>query len=140
MILLVEDDPDDLFLMERALLKTRLSVPLHHAKNGQEAIDYLQAVGPYSDRSRFPLPALILLDLKMPFVDGFEVLFWLKQNPALHHFPVIVLTSSLEESDRQKALELGARGFFIKPPTRESLLQMLQLVPGFPLPSSASAP
>ncbi|MGN6553759.1 MAG: response regulator [Verrucomicrobiota bacterium] len=137
MILLVEDDPDDLFLMERALLKARLSVSMHHARNGQEAMDYLQAVGPYSDRSRFPLPALMLLDLKMPFVNGFEVLLWLRQNPALHRFPVIVLTSSLEESDRQKALELGATGFFIKPPTRESLLQMIQLVPGFPIPPNA---
>jgi CheY-like chemotaxis protein len=128
MILLVEDDSDDVFLIERAMKKARLSLPMHNAKNGQEAIDYLQGVGRYSDRAMYPIPSLIFLDLKLPFVHGFEVLEWIKQQSALNHLPVIMLTSSLEESDRQKAEKLGAQGFLIKPPTPEKLLQIPQLL------------
>lgn len=128
MILLVEDDSDDVFLMERAMKKARLSLPMYNAKNGQEAIDYLQGVGKYSARATYPIPSLIFLDLKLPFVHGFEVLEWIKQQPALNHLPVVMLTSSLEESDRKKAEKLGAQGFLIKPPTPEKLLQIPQLL------------
>jgi CheY-like chemotaxis protein len=129
MILLAEDDRDDVFLMERAMLKAKISLRMHNAKNGEEALNYLQGNGQYADRVAYPIPALILLDIKMPYVNGFEVLEWIKQQAALIHIPVVMLTSSLEEADREKARALGALDFFIKPPTAESLRNMLQRAP-----------
>jgi CheY-like chemotaxis protein len=136
MILLVEDDRDDVFLMQRAMLKANLSFPMHNARDGQEALDYLQGTDKYSDRAAYPFPALILLDLKIPYVHGFEVLRWIKQQSALAQMPVVILTSSLEERDREQAQVLGANGFVVKPPTPEKLLQLFQAIPGFS-PSSA---
>jgi CheY-like chemotaxis protein len=137
MVLLVEDSEDDVFLMQRALQKARLELPLHIATNGQEALDYLQGVGKYNDRAAYPIPSLIFLDLKMPFVHGFEVLSWMNQQASLRHVPVAVLTSSLEDCDKQKAHQLGARAFLVKPPTPEMLHRLLQSLPGF-LPSRNS--
>src|SRR5215212_958876 len=114
MILLVEDDRDDVFLMQRALLKANLSFPMHNARDGQEALDYLQGADKYSDRAAYPVPALILLDLKIPYVHGFDVLRWIKQESALAQMPVVILTSSLEERDREQARVLGANGFVVK--------------------------
>src|SRR5579872_3824676 len=115
MVLLVEDSEDDVFIMQRALRKAGLSIPMNVASNGREALDYLQAAGKYSDRAVYPVPAVIFLDLKIPFVHGFEVLRWIRQQVSLNDVPVAVLTSSLEESDRKLADELGARYFLIKP-------------------------
>ena len=103
MILLVEDNEDDVFLMERALKKASIERPMHVAKDGRQAMEYLQAVGQYSDRNAFPLPSLIFLDLKLPFVQGFQVLEWINQQPSLKQIPVVILTSSSEQSDRDKA-------------------------------------
>jgi CheY-like chemotaxis protein len=129
MILLAEDDCNDVFLMERAMSKAKLSVRMHNAKNGEEALNYLQGKGQHADRVAYPIPSLILLDIKMPCLNGFEVLQWIRQQSALIHIPVIMLTSSLEDADREKARELGAQDFFIKPPTAESVRKMLQRVP-----------
>jgi len=122
-ILLVEDDEDDVFLMERALSQTRLEVTMHIATNGQEAIDYLSGNGPYGDRAAHPLPALIFLDLKLPFVNGFEVLEWMRSRPALSDIQVLVLTSSPEDRDRQRAQNLGVKAYLVKPPTPQMLLE-----------------
>jgi CheY-like chemotaxis protein len=129
MILLVEDEADDVFLMERAMRKAKLCFSMHNAKNGQEAVDYLQGAGKYSQRATYPLPSLIFLDLKIPFIHGFEVLRWIRQQPSLNGIPVIMLTSSLEASDQEKAVKLGAEGFLIKPPAPEKLVQVFQDLP-----------
>jgi len=126
MILLVEDSEDDVFLFERAMIKAQVSLPVHNARDGQEALDYLQAAGKYDDRNSFPLPLLILLDLKIPLIHGFEVLRWVRGQPSLNNIPVVMLTSSLEEKDRARAIQMGADGYLIKPPTRESLAQVFE--------------
>ena len=79
----------------------------------------------FAARENYPLPAIMFLDLKMPFIDGFEVLAWIRSQSCLNNIPVVVLTSSPEERDRQKATELGARAYFIKPPTAESIKEMM---------------
>src|SRR5947208_2644140 len=125
-ILLVEDDPNDVFLMERAMAKAKIDLPMRVAINGEEAITYLSGQGKYADRAAYPLPACVFLDLKMPFVNGFEVLEWLRVQPALADLSVVVLTSSPEERDRERALQLGAKGYLVKPPAPQMLVEVLQ--------------
>jgi CheY-like chemotaxis protein len=125
-ILLVEDDEDDAFFMRRALTKAQINLPLHIAVNGQEALDYLGGVGKFGDRSEYPLPAIVFLDLKLPYVHGFEVLKWIRSQPPLNDVPVIILTSSPEPRDREKALQLGAKAYLVKPPTRDMVLTVLE--------------
>jgi CheY-like chemotaxis protein len=126
LILLAEDDDNDVFFMRRALQKTGTEFPLQVVNNGQDAVDYLNGHGKFSDRTQHPLPSIMLLDLKMPFLDGFEVLSWIGSQPSLKGLPVVILTSSAEERDRRKAAELGARGYFVKPPRPETLKEIMQ--------------
>lgn len=118
-ILLVEDNDEDAFLLRRALRLEKISCQLHVAQDGQEAIEYLDGVGPYADRAKFPFPNLVLLDLKLPYVHGFEVLAWTATQPACKDLRIIILTSSGEERDRDKADQFGIKSYFIKPPTKE---------------------
>jgi CheY-like chemotaxis protein len=127
MILLVEDNDDDVFIMKRVLSKLSVTQSVHVAVNGQEAVDYLGGSGKYADRSAYPVPSLIFLDLKLPLLNGFEVLAWIKTQPSLKDIPVAILTSSSEPVDRQKASALGAKTFLVKPPTLETLAQALKL-------------
>jgi CheY-like chemotaxis protein len=127
-ILLVEDSEDDVFLMQRALQKAGISFPVQIASDGEQALDYLRAHGPFSDRARFPLPSLVFLDLKLPYVHGFEVLGWIREQNSLSDLPVVILTSSPEERDRDKAMALGARAYLIKPPTREMVLEAMKFM------------
>lgn len=127
-LLLVEDDPGDMFLLQRALKKADIALPQLTATNGEEAIKYLAGKGPSADRGAFPIPQAVFLDLKMPFVNGFEVLEWLRSQPQLASVPVFVLTGSSIERDRQRAMELGAKDYLIKPPTPKRLLELLRPV------------
>ncbi|HXT11636.1 MAG TPA: response regulator [Candidatus Angelobacter sp.] len=129
-ILLAEDDDNDVFFMRRALNKAQVELPLHVVHHGKEALDYLNGNGPFADRAAHPLPSLILLDLKMPFFDGFEVLERIRSNASLRDIPVCVLTSSNEERDRHRAMELGAKGYFVKPPTVNMIHEMLAVAHG----------
>ena len=128
-ILLVEDDENDVFFLKRAMTKAGLNLPIQIARDGREAISYLSGVGIYADRSSYPMPCCIFLDLKMPFVSGFEFLEWLRKETTLSHFAVIVLTSSPEDRDQGRAFQLGARAYLIKPPTAEMILDALKSVP-----------
>lgn len=127
-ILLAEDDENDIFFMRRALQKANVDCPLHISRNGQEALDYLSGAGEFANRERYPLPALIFLDLKMPFVDGFDVLTWIESQPTLKNIPVVVLTSSSEDRDRRKVAQLGAKAYFVKPPTVEMVNETMRFV------------
>jgi CheY-like chemotaxis protein len=128
-ILLVEDNEDDIFLMRRALKKAQAGNNLQTVTDGQQALDYLSGAGQFSDRRLFPLPMIVFLDLKLPYVGGFEVLAWLREQPLLNSIVVVVLTSSAENRDHEKASVLGARSYLVKPPTPESLRQVLELLP-----------
>ena len=116
--LLVEDNEDDVFFMERAFQQAGVHNPLHVVKNGEEAIEYLSGQNQFSDRQEHPLPDLIFLDLKMPGVNGFEVLKWMRAQSV--NIPVAILTSSPEDIDRERARELEC--YLLKPPTKEMVL------------------
>src|SRR6185503_17371937 len=120
-ILLVEDEENDVFFLKRAFKEVGILHPLHVAEDGQEALDYLSGHGEYADRERFPVPCLILLDLKLPRVMGFEVLQWIREQPALKSLVVIILTSSRLEPDIEKAYKLRANAYLVKPSTPPEL-------------------
>ena len=126
-LLIIEDNADDLFLVRRAL-RPAAHYNVQVAEDGQEALDYLGGVGRYADRGQFPLPALVLLDLKLPYIHGFQVLTWLRSHPKLKELPVIMLSSSPEDKDREKAAELGALGYFVKPPPPQLAVQVAQVL------------
>ena len=125
-ILLVEDNEDDVFVMRRALQKAQITNPLQVANDGQEAIDYLAGNGQFVDRALFPLPAITFLDLKLPYFTGFEVLEWIRQQPALPPLNIIILSSSNEQRDVARARELGAQSYLVKPPTPDRLKEILR--------------
>ncbi len=127
-ILLVEDNVDDAFLMRRALKKAQIVLPLQVVVDGQQAIHYLSGQGVFGDRQQYPLPSLVFLDLKLPYVHGFEVLNWIRRHEPLKRLPVVVLTSSPEERDRRKASELGAEAYLVKPPSREMVLDAMRFL------------
>ena|SRR5688572_26533001 len=120
-ILLVEDNKDDVFLMERALQGARIVNPVVVVETGQEAMDYLAGAGKFADRERYPLPAVVFLDLKLPFVYGHELLAWIRRQKQFESLIVIVLTSSNEASDLSRCYSLGANSYLVKPPTAEQL-------------------
>jgi CheY-like chemotaxis protein len=120
-VLLVEDNHDDVFLMRRAVKKAGMPWNLTVVMDGQEALDYVAGKGKFVLRQQFPLPSLIFLDLKLPYLSGFEVLAAIRNDLILKQVPVVILTSSPEERDQQKAMQLGANAYHIKPPTEEML-------------------
>ena len=117
-ILLVEDNEEDAFLLRRALRLEKVECSLQVAEDGQEAIEYLGGTGKYADRTTYPFPQLMLLDLKLPYVHGFEVLAWIATQPVCRDLRIIILTSSGEERDRDKADQFGIKLYFTKPPTK----------------------
>ena len=114
-ILLAEDRDDDILLVRRSLTKSFITNPLQVVRDGEEAIEYLSGEGKYANRAEFPLPALLLLDLKMPRKDGFEVIKWIRAQPGLNTLPIVVLTSSENMRDVNTAYKLGANSFLVKP-------------------------
>jgi CheY-like chemotaxis protein len=130
-ILLVEDDENDVFFLQRALKEERITNPVRVAEDGQEAVDYLSGVGRFADRAKFPVPCLIILDLKMPRRTGLEVLEWIRAHHAFLTIPVIVFTSSAQPEDIDRAYRLGANAFVVKPPSVEERLEFARLLKGF---------
>jgi len=111
----VDDDLDDARLALRTLTRLNVKNPIHALRNGEELIAYLRGEEQYQDRAAFPYPAMILLDLKMPGVDGFDILKWLLAHPSHQSVPVIVLSGACELNEVNRAYQLGARTFFTKP-------------------------
>ncbi len=124
LILIVEDNPDDILLLQRAFKKARIANPIYVANDGEEAIAYLSGKRKYGNREDFPLPVLVLLDLKLPRKSGFEVLEWVRRQNGLRRIPIVVLTSSSETTDINKAYDLGANSYLVKPVSFNSLLDL----------------
>ena len=125
-ILLVEDNPTDVLLIQRAFRKANVNVPLQVVGDGENAVLYLSGQEPYSDRNRYPLPVLILLDLKLPRKSGTEVLEWLRQQPVIKRLPVVVLTSSKEYADINHVYDLGANAYMSKPVAFDNLVKIVK--------------
>jgi len=129
--LLVEDSADDVLLIRRAFSKASIVNPLQVVRSGEEAILYLSGEGPYANREEFPLPSLLLLDLKMSAKDGFEVLEWIRHQPGLQNLRVVVLTSSDSIFDIDRAYQLGANSFLVKPVQFDQLVEIMQALRGY---------
>src|SRR6266404_2203215 len=127
-ILMVDDSKDDVFLLCRAFEKAGLDNSILHVSDGQEAVEYLSGENGFEDRSRYPLPKLMLLDVKMPRRDGFDVLQWLLTRKDLEKLPVVMLSSSLRPEDVKKAKSLGATEYLCKPIESEGFGQIVQTI------------
>jgi len=138
-ILLVEDDENDVFFFRRAMDKAGMQTPLEVARDGQEAIDYLKGAGEFADRLAFPLPCLVLLDLKLPFVMGLDVLKWIRLQPDLP-MVVLILSSSEEQADIAKAYQLGVNGYLVKPPEPGKLHDLVRTIDNFWMKQNVSPP
>ena len=125
-ILLADDNEDDLMLMRFAYKKAGIHPTLHEVHDGEEAIAYLKGEGIYADRDKYALPSVMLLDLKMPKINGFEVLEWVRTQPHIRRISIMILTSSMRIEDVERAFDLGANSFLVKPGTLEELTTMIQ--------------
>jgi CheY-like chemotaxis protein len=123
-ILLVDDNDDDVLLMKRAMRKAGIINPVQVLTHGTQVVDYLERRPPYSDVRQYPFPMLILLDLKMPRMSGFELLEWIRKQPKLKRLWVIILTHSPESSDIVRAYDLGANSYLVKPSTFSALVEL----------------
>lgn len=135
-ILLVEDREDDVLLIRKSFEKAELANPLYVVQNGEEAVDYLMGEAPFSNRNEYPLPDLILLDLKMPKLDGFETLLWLRNQSGIRNIPVVILTSSGDLSDVNKAYALGANSYLVKPVDFQHSIELVKVLHKYWLRSS----
>lgn len=116
LVLLIEDDPADVRLIQRAFRKLDPNVPMFRLTNGDDAVAYLSGDAPYENRVTYPLPTILLLDIKLPRRSGFEVLEWVrKQRSNLRRLPIVMLTSSRHSTDVNRAYDLGANSYLTKP-------------------------
>ena len=130
-ILIVEDDPNDVLFLKMALEAVGVQNPVVEAKDGRDALDYLSGEGPYADRKRYPLPYLLLLDLKLPHLMGLDLLKWIRQRAELDCLIIIVLTSSANPADIDAAYQLGANAYLVKPSSFEKLKALAQSLKDF---------
>jgi CheY-like chemotaxis protein len=127
-ILLAKDNETDALLVRRAIEIAGVKAKVQIVRDGQEAVDYLAGINGYSNRLIFPFPQLMLLDLRMPRLDGFEVLKFVRNTLGVTQLPVIVLTSSENPSDIKRAYDLGATSYFRKPDSLEGLDEMIHVL------------
>ena len=127
-VLLVEDDLNDIFLVKRAFKMAQLETPLQVVTDGREATHYLSGQGKYADRETHPLPKLIVMDIKMPRMTGFEVLEWIKHDGFLRRIPVIIVSSSDRAQDIDRAYELGANAYMVKPVSFQAVERLFETI------------
>lgn len=139
-ILQVEDDEPDVFLLKMVFKRAGITNPVQVVTDGQMAMDYLAGTGDFADREKHPMPCLVLLDLNLPKVGGLEVLEWIRRQPRLKRLVVVVLSSSAESRDIERAYELGANSYIAKPSRMEQTLEIAQLLKGWWLGYNHFAP
>ncbi len=127
-ILHVENDPNDVVFFKEACHRAQLSTRLESVLDGDRAIAYLSGVDGFEDRDRFPWPALVVLDLKMPGLMGFEVLEWIRSQKETKNLPVLIFTSSLHEEDMRRAYDLGANSYLVKPVLFNDLVEIVKAI------------
>ena len=130
-ILVADDSADDVHFMLRAFRRSGLLNPVFVVHDGDEAVAYLNGDGKFADRREYPLPSLLLLDLKMPNRNGFEVLDWIRRHPRLKHIRVVVLTNSGEVTDINRSYALGANSFMVKPVNQDQLFAISDALKGY---------
>ncbi len=138
LVLLVEDNEDDVALVRRSFSKGNVVNPLQVVRSGEEALEYLVGAGRYCNRLEYPLPELILLDLKLPGIDGFQVLRWIRQQPGLRALRIVVLTSSNQLRDATLAYQSGANSFLVKPLDFDEFVNITNAIQGYWLWTSKS--
>jgi CheY-like chemotaxis protein len=126
-VLMADDSPEDRFFVHRALDASGVGDFFQGVSDGQEAIDYLRAEGQFANREQFPFPNILLVDLKMPGVDGFGLLKWLMAHPECKVIPTIIFSSSYIESDIHQAYVLGANAYIVKPCAAQELVELIQI-------------
>jgi CheY-like chemotaxis protein len=124
LVLVAEDNPNDVLLLKYSVARAGIESQITFVRDGEEVLDYLKGEGEFSDRKAHPYPELLLLDLKMPRLDGFDVLAWIRQQPTFKRLLIVVLTSSTQEKDINRAYDLGVNSYLVKP----SDFQMLSLM------------
>ncbi len=127
-VLLVEDDLNDIFLVKRAFKTARIENPLQVVTDGLEAISYLRGEGKYADRAVYPLPKLVVMDIKMPRRTGFEVLEWVKRDHILRRIPIVIVSLSDNSIDINRAYELGANAYMVKPMDYRAVEHLFQSI------------
>ena len=127
-ILIVEDDEHDAMFIQRAFAKAGVSSPMRWVRNGEEAVAYLRADGAFADRKKNPFPRVVITDLKMPQMDGIQLLRWIHENPKYRVVPTIVFTSSTAQSDVNAAFECGAGAYIVKPVDVRELIRMAKVI------------
>jgi CheY-like chemotaxis protein len=137
-ILLVDDSTDDEYLLKRTLRLSGVANPVILVGDGEEAIAYLKGEAPYADREKHPLPRVVMLDLKLPEMSGFDVLKWIKDQPSLKELLVVVISQHDEVEQIRRAYELGASSFLSKPCRKEDLQDLAQTLS--PVESSEGIP
>jgi CheY-like chemotaxis protein len=130
-ILIAEDNPTDVFILKRAFSMAGIDPQMYFVRDGQEALDYLEGENAFSDRKAHPFPELMLLDLKMPKLDGFDVLRWVRKQPGLNRLLVIVLTSSNQSKDVNRAYDLGANSYLVKPSRLDDFTDVVERLHGY---------
>jgi len=125
-VLVIEDNADDVLFLKRAFVKAGVNVLDRVIDDGQDALDFFEGRGIYRNRADYPLPTHVLLDLKVPKVNGLEILEWLRRHESFERLPVMVLSSSGERADRDRAVRLGVDGYFMKPSKGEQLLDIIR--------------
>ncbi len=123
-ILVVEDEDSDYFLLERAFRKNNVQNPIQRVKDGLEGLHYLQGIGQFTDRDKFPFPDVVILDLKTPRMSGLELLAWIREHPECRVIPTVIMTSSQQDVDIEKAYALGANTYFVKPTKFQDLVDL----------------
>ena len=127
-ILVVDDSKEDVFLLCHAFKRAGLDLSLIHVHDGEEAVHYLNGENSFTDRSRYPMPSLVLLDVKMPKLSGFDVLEWLLTRQDLKDLPVVMFSSSFQQDDKEKAKVLGAADYLTKPTGTEGYDEVVQTI------------